>query len=125
MKMKTSKGLLLVLPVLGILAFSPRAEAVNEQWKYLGTNEDAERFFYDSGSVIYLPGNIVNVWVKELSREPVRKLEEIRCPDKVIRSLQVISEGQRISPSRLRDYYGWRLMEQSPPMLELYKALCR
>jgi hypothetical protein len=97
-----------------------------DQWKYIGSNEKGERFFYDSESVIHVSMELRQVWIKELSNEPERRLVEINCSFKIIRDRQVISEGKRRTPRRpVRLPSEWRAMEKDPIEKELHKVLCR
>ncbi len=119
-------GVIGILLVVGAVVFSSGVEAANEQWKYLGANEKGERFFYDSANVLFFSKDLVQVWVKELSREPATKLVEVNCTYKLVRERQIISEAQKkapIPPPRLPS--KWRPMELDPAMKELHKMLCR
>jgi len=107
--------------------FSSGAEApATDQWKYLGANEKGERFFYDSESVIHVSQDLLQVWIKELSNEPERRLVEINCSFKIIRDRQVISEGKPKVPRRpVKLPSEWQAIEKDPITQELHKVLCR
>jgi hypothetical protein len=106
--------------------FSSGTEAATEQWKYLGGNDKGDRFFYDAASVIYASQDLRQVWIKELSNEPERRLMEINCSYKIIRDRQVISEGKSKVPRRpVKLPSEWRAMEKDPVTKELHKVLCK
>jgi len=106
--------------------FSSGTEAATDQWKYLGTNEKGDRFFYDASSVIYAAQDLRQVWIKELSNEPEKKLVEINCSFKIIRDRQVISEGKsKVPPRPVKLPSEWRAMEKDLVTKELHKVLCR
>jgi hypothetical protein len=123
MRVTVAIGITLALTAI---VFFQHGEASNDQWKYLGANKKGERFFYDAASVILVSQDVRHVWVKELSDDPAKRLEEINCAFKIIRDLQVINEGKarpQRRPPRLPS--EWHAMEQDPITQELYKALCR
>jgi len=127
---KVVKGLRAVLGGLLLtvcaLVFSSGTGAAEEQWKYLGSNQKGDRFFYDASSVTYLSADLIEVWTRELTGEgPTKRLREINCSSKIIRDREVIYEGKqkpRVLPKTPSD---WRAMEQDPITKELYKVLCR
>jgi hypothetical protein len=108
-----------------VLVFSVRVEAATDQWKYIGANEKGERFFYDAASVLVLSQDVRQVWIKELSQNPERRLIEINCSFKIIRDMQVISEGKQKIPLRPAGRKDWQAIEKDPVMKELHKVLCR
>jgi acyl-CoA synthetase (AMP-forming)/AMP-acid ligase II len=115
------------LLVLSVVLFSFRAEAVNEEWKYVASNEQGDRIFYDSSSVIPLSENAVQVWVKNLGHDgsSMKILEEINCSYKIVRERQIISErrGKSLLPPRPRT--SWKAMELDPVMKKMHKVLCK
>jgi len=119
-----------VLLFLSIVLFSFRAEAakaVTEAWKYVASNAEGDRLFYDSSSVIPLSENAVQVWVKKLGHDgsAIKILEEINCSYMIVRERQVVSErqGKSALPSRPRS--NWQAMELNPMMKELHRILCK
>ena len=112
-----------------VLSFSAQVEAatINDQWKYIGANEKGERFFYDASSVVRMSADLIQVWTRELTGEGAEKrLEEINCSFKIIRDIQVVSEGQQKKiPPRPTGRKDWRAMELDPITKELHKVLCR
>ncbi len=121
--------LVILIVIVGAFLCSsgPEAATAVDQWKYVGANDKGDRFFYDSTSVTPLSKDLIQVWIKELSNEPERRLVEINCSFKVIRDRQVISEGTnrivRRRPVKLPS--EWRAMEKDPVTKELHKVLCR
>jgi hypothetical protein len=120
-------GLLGLGAVLLALALPAGVRATADDWKYYGTSEKGERFFYDETSVIYLSTDLIQLWTRELTAQgPTKRFQEINCSYKIIRDLQVIDEGIRkapIRPPRLPS--EWRAMEQDPITQQLYKYLCK
>jgi len=116
-----------VLLALSIIFFSYRAEAVNNDWKYIAANEKGDRIFYDSSSVLPLSENSIQVWVKNLGHDgsATKTLKEINCYYKVVRDRQVISERQGKSTLHPRPRSNWQAMELHPMMKKLYKVLCK
>jgi len=116
----------LFLVVIAAVFSSGAEAAADDQWKFIGANEKGERFFYDAASVIYASQDLRQVWIKELSNEPERRLVEINCSFKIIRDRQVISEGKSKVPRRpVKIPSEWRALEKDPVMKELHKVLCR
>ncbi|HWR59340.1 MAG TPA: hypothetical protein VN328_10670 [Thermodesulfovibrionales bacterium] len=114
-------GLCLVM----LAAVCSGTEAATDQWKYIGTREKGERFFYDAESVLLLSQDVRQVWIKELSENPERRLIEINCSFKIVRDVQVISEGKKkiqLHPVARR---AWQAIEKDAVMKELHKVLCR
>jgi hypothetical protein len=119
-------GVIGPLLIVAVLVLSSGAGGADEQWKYYGTNEKGDRFFYDASSVIYTSADAIQVWTRELTGEgPAKRLEEINCTYKIIRDLQVIYEGKQKPRFRPHVYQEWRAMEQDPITKELHRALCR
>lgn len=116
-----------VLLVLSIVLFSFRAEAVNEEWKYIAENDKGDRAFYDSLSVIPHSVDVVQVWVKNLGHDgsATKILKEINCSHKVVRELQVISERRGKSALPPTPQSNWQAMELEPIMKELHRKICR
>ncbi len=117
-------GWSVVALALGIFLLSSSVQAANENWKFIGSNDKGESFFYDANSVVPFSADMIRVWTKQIAHAaPMRILKEINCKFKVVRNLQVTVEGSpappRISPSQ------WSAMEQDPVTLKLFKALCR
>jgi len=124
--MRTTAKLFLILCGLCILFFPQGSQAVNEQWKYFGSNEKGHRFFYDSASVVYFSKDIVRVWTRELTSDaPTKRNKEINCSSKIIRDVQVITEKTNKAPHTSLTPSEWRAIENQPPMKELFKVLCR
>jgi hypothetical protein len=119
---KATVGGLFLLIIISF--FCSGSEAATDQWRYIGANEKGERFFYDTAGVLHFSRDEVQVWVREISHEPVRKLKEIKCTHMTVRDRQIISEtGKALRPVRLPS--KWQPVEQDPVMKELYKVLCR
>jgi hypothetical protein len=116
-----------VLTVLSIVFISFQAEAVNEEWKYVASNEKGDRTFYDASSVVPLSDNAFQVWVRDLGHDgtATKILKEINCSYKIVRDRQVISERGGKSPLPPRPRKSWSAMEQEPVMKELHKLLCK
>jgi hypothetical protein len=119
---KATLGGLFLLIILSF--FCSGSEAATDQWRYIGANEKGERLFYDTSGVLHFSRDEVQVWVREISHEPVRKLKEINCAHMTVRDRQIISDsGKALRPVRLPS--RWQPVEQDALMKELYKVLCR
>lgn len=119
-------SLIIFLWGLCALFSSSALGAGNEEWKYFGSNEKGERFFYDAASVIYFSNISIRVWTRELTAgPPTKRQKEINCESKVIRDLQVTVETADKAPRANLRPGEWRAIENVPPMKELYKVLCR
>ena len=124
--MRRAASFVLVLWGLCGLFLSSAPGAGNEEWKYFGSNEKGERFFYDAASVMYFSNISIRVWTRELTAgPPTKRLKEINCESKVIRDLQVTVETADKAPRANLRPGEWRAIENVPPMKELYKVLCR
>jgi hypothetical protein len=96
---------------MAALVLSSGAGAAGEQWKYFGTNQKGERFFYDASSVMYLSADLIQVWTRELTSEgPSKKLKEINCSHKIIRPFRSLTKNRGPFAPYLSD---WRAMEQT------------
>ena len=118
------KGLISFILAAALFVLSSGASAAEEQWKFLWANDKGERVLYDAASVVYFSRDEVQVRIKELSREPLSKLEEINCAYKIYRDREVVSER----PGRTRPAMfpsRWQPVEKSPAMKELHKAVCK
>lgn len=116
-----------VLLVLSVGLFSFQAEAVNDEWKYVASNEKGDRIFYDSSSVLPISEHAILVWVKNLGHDgsATKILKEINCSYKIVREQQVISERLGNSRQTPKPHTRWSAMELDPLMKELHKALCK
>jgi hypothetical protein len=115
-----------ILFVTAVLVFSSGVGAVEEKWKYYGSDQKGNRFFYNDATVLRMSPDLIQVWTRELTAEgPVKRLEEINCAYKIVRDSQVIYEGKQRPrvPPRLPS--AWRAMELDPITKELHKMLCR
>jgi hypothetical protein len=126
--MKTKAGkLLLGLVVCLALGLPSWEAAAADDWKYVTMSEGGDRFFYDSASLIGLPGSVIEVWLKKIGSDgsSSRILSEVNCSYKIIRDRQrIIDVPVRGRPDRDIDP-GWRAMELDPAMLQLFKVLCK
>jgi len=128
--MKSADAIYFFVLFLSIVLFSFRTEAakaVTEDWKYVASNEEGDRIFYDSSSVIPFSENAIQVWVKKLGHDgsAIKILEEINCSYVIARERQVVIERQgKSAPLPPRPRSNWQAMELNPMMKELHRILC-
>jgi len=125
--METAKILLLSFLAGSALIFPCRASATDKQWKYLTATEKGTRCFYDSGSVIPLSREVIQVRIKEIGSDgsTTSALEEVNCAHKIVREHEVVIETRNRPPQVSHELTDWRAMELDPFMSQLFKALCR
>ena len=103
------------------------AVAGNERWKAIAGKSGEDRILYDPDSIIPSGPRTFRVWIMSFDKDhsPRRSMEEIDCPNKIYRDLEVITEkpGKPIhhtfTPSE------WRGIVLEAPRGELLKILCR
>jgi hypothetical protein len=117
----------LMLLFLSSLLSSLPAEAGTERWKAVTGKNGEGRILYDPDSVIPLGPGIFRVWIIGFDQDqfPRRSLEEIDCPNRIIRDIEVITERPDKPTRHTFAPSEWRGIVRESPRGELSGVLCR
>jgi hypothetical protein len=125
--MKTRIKAFLFLALFGVALCCSSGDADDGQWKFVGTNNKRDRYFYQPTSVMHTGRDIVALKMMVI-RGDATKLwtdSEINCHFKIIRDLRTRTE--RINKPSLFDNVPseWRDIIVEFPDGNLFRAVCK